>query len=618
MFYLFKSTWKYADKDKWKLVVCYISHSVSFGGEFLQPFAFGMAVNALQTNGIEYLEPMIMWFGLYVVGFFIFEIFHRFGRYFECTTAMKNQQRIVDFVYAKLCKLPMIWHVDHHSGDIVNRIKVAGEALRDFGFSQSNYLGYGILSIGPIIVLVKVNYRIAIISLIIIIINMVIVFRLNKAIQPILDRQNESFHAFSARLSDFVSNIRTVISLKIGTQTDKELKHKFDAYYRENMREFWINQLRCFVMSFGAIITELTVIFLYIWSYRASNEVFLIGNLVMLVTYFRQMGDSIFQIADSFYDTMHWKASIKSVDIILNAAQKQEVLDCNQELSSWNQEVLDCNQENSSFNQEALDHNQQSSPFNQDLSSWNNLLIKNLSFNYYSNFELSEVDFELSRRSKIAIVGANGSGKSTVLHLLAGLYEPDCMKLFVDGIEHSSLNEMAGAITLISQEPEIFENTILYNITFGLEPDPAELEKAINTARFREVIERLPNGISTDIREKGANLSGGEKQRLALARGLYFSRAKSILLLDEITSSVDAINEKLIMQQILNSNKDRCVICSIHRLHLLDMFDNILVMDKGRIIQRGKFVELVNSEGHFKTLWEKYQVDEIREEDVGE
>src|SRR5665647_1127403 len=74
MFYLFKSAWNYADKDKWKLVVCYISHSFSFWGELLQPFAFGMAVNALQTNGIEHLEPMISWFELYLVGFFIFEL----------------------------------------------------------------------------------------------------------------------------------------------------------------------------------------------------------------------------------------------------------------------------------------------------------------------------------------------------------------------------------------------------------------------------------------------------------------------------------------------------------------------------------------------------------------
>lgn len=121
-----------------------------------------------------------------------------------------------------------------------------------------------------------------------------------------------------------------------------------------------------------------------------------------------------------------------------------------------------------------------------------------------------------------------------------------------------------------------------------------------------EVIARMPKGLETDIREKGVNLSGGEKQRLALARGLYFAQDKNIMLLDEITSSVDSINERVLMQNIFDNYKDRCIICTVHRLHLLDMFDNVLVMDKGRIVQEGDFSKLIGVEGPFKGLWQKY------------
>jgi len=124
---------------------------------------------------------------------------------------------------------------------------------------------------------------------------------------------------------------------------------------------------------------------------------------------------------------------------------------------------------------------------------------------------------------------------------------------------------------------------------------------------MNEVLTKLPNGLNTDIREKGVNLSGGEKQRLALTRGLFFSKGKDILLLDEVTSSVDAINERLIMEKILQHYKECCVICTVHRLHILDMFDNIIVMDNGHIVQKGHFSKLIKEEGPFKTLWEKYQ-----------
>lgn len=501
MFYLFKNTWKYAGEDRYKLIICYVLHTISISGELLQPFAFGMAVNALQLNGIENLRPIIFWFGIYLAGFFIFQIFHHSGRYFEITTALKNQQRIVDTVYAKLCRLPMRWHADHHSGETVNRIKVAGEALKNFSFSQSDYLENTFLGIVPIIVLAKVNYKITFISLILITINMIIVFRMNRVIQSILNKINESSHAFSGRIADFVSNIKTVITLRLKEQTKKEINNKFDVYYKEQMREFRINQPRCFLIAFGAIITELIVIFFYIWSNRVSDNVFMIGNLVMLITYFKQMRDAIFELASSFYDTMHWKASIKSVDIILNGPYKHEV-------------------ENSAI----------------EVKSWHHMIIKDLEFRYGNDeFKFQNMNLELSNRSKIAIVGSSGSGKSTLLHLLAGLYEPDRVKLTIDDKEYGNFKRIADSIALISQDSEIFENTILNNITFGLEPDLVELEKAIKAARFGEVIECLPKGINTDIREKGVNLSGGQKQRLALARGLYFSRTKNILLLDEIT-----------------------------------------------------------------------------------
>lgn len=587
MLYLFASTWKYAGKDRWKLVTLYFLHSLSILGELLQPYAFGMAINCLQTYQLNDITKPIKWFGLYVAGFFAFQVFHHSGRWFEFTTALKNQQRLVDDVYDKLCTLPLKWHAEHHSGEVVNRVRVAGEAIRNFGFSQGSYMENIILTIGPVIILSTVDIRIALISITLLSINLFVVSKMNKAIEPILERQNEGFHVFSARITDFVGNIKTIINLGLGKKTGRDLHEKYDEYYRENMNEFWINQPRCFLIAFGGVFTEITIIVFYLWTCRNSGGHIMTGNLVMIVNYFRQLRDAFFQITSNFYETIHWKASIKSVEPI-NLAAEQSHLVKHMEKST-----------------KALGQNKKSR-FN-----WKHMLVKDLSFQYEDKGSaLSDINLNIKPCEKIAVVGSSGSGKSTFLNMLAGLYKPDNVQLIMDGKEYNDLKVIQDMCLFVPQDSEIFENTIGWNINFGFEHDEEKRKRIIKIACLDEVIARMPKGLETDIREKGINLSGGEKQRLTLARGLNFAQDKSIMLLDEVTSSVDSINERSIMQNIFDNYEDRCIICSVHRLHLLDMFDKIVVMDKGRIIQEDHFSNLVSKEGHFRTLWQQYMMQE--------
>lgn len=131
------------------------------------------------------------------------------------------------------------------------------------------------------------------------------------------------------------------------------------------------------------------------------------------------------------------------------------------------------------------------------------------------------------------------------------------------------------------------------------------LKKAIKMAQFKTVIDRLEKGVDTGVQEKGVSLSGGEKQRLALARGILAAKDSDIMLLDEPTSSVDSINEKKIHKNIFKEFKDKTIISSIHRLHLLDKFDYIYMFDKGKIIGQGTFKELKENP-NFKKIWQRY------------
>ncbi|MDQ1086306.1 ABC-type multidrug transport system fused ATPase/permease subunit [Siphonobacter sp. SORGH_AS 1065] len=158
-------------------------------------------------------------------------------------------------------------------------------------------------------------------------------------------------------------------------------------------------------------------------------------------------------------------------------------------------------------------------------------------------------------------------------------------------------------VTLFPQEPEIFENTIAYNITLGLPFTEETIREVCEIAHFQTVVEQLPQGLESSIQEKGVNLSGGQKQRLALARGILAAQESQVVLLDEPTSSVDPKTEALIYNSMFKAFSDKAIISSLHRLHLLRDFDYVYVMDKGRILEEGSFEFLRKNGQKFNELW---------------
>ena len=179
--------------------------------------------------------------------------------------------------------------------------------------------------------------------------------------------------------------------------------------------------------------------------------------------------------------------------------------------------------------------------------------------------------------------------------------------MYIDGIDDHGMARLANMSTLVSQAPDIFEHTILFNITFGVGHDAERLENAIRISQLQPVIDRLPKGIHTDIRERGVNLSGGEQQRIALARGIYAAHDSSILLLDEPTSSIDPYHESRFYNELFAAFTDTCIICAVHGLHLLPRFDQIFVLQDGSVCESGTFSELVRESAVFQSLWKDHQ-----------
>ncbi len=242
---------------------------------------------------------------------------------------------------------------------------------------------------------------------------------------------------------------------------------------------------------------------------------------------------------------------------------------------------------------------------------WQKIEISNLHFTYKDEEQrehhLKDVGITLGRSAKIALVGESGSGKSTLMAIIRGLQIPDCLDLTCDGKAlPNGLRDIASTVTLIPQEPQIFENTIEYNITLDTEQPKDEILDDIRLAAFDSVLAKLPHGLETNTAEKGVNLSGGEKQRLALARGFFAAKESDIILLDEPTSSVDSQNEMKIYSNLMRRFADRCIVSSIHKLHLLDFFDEVYVLENGKVVEHGAPKELMNGKGRLGELWRAY------------
>lgn len=208
------------------------------------------------------------------------------------------------------------------------------------------------------------------------------------------------------------------------------------------------------------------------------------------------------------------------------------------------------------------------------------------------------------------MIGESGSGKSTLLSVLRGLYpvEPQ-IEIHRENHVYHSLQALFDKVTLFPQDPEIFENTIRYNITLGLPVGEDEIVKACEAASFQEVVLQLPKQLESSIKEKGVNLSGGQKQRLALARGILAAQGSDIILMDEPTSSVDPKTELIIYQRLFELVKDKVMISALHRLHLLVHFEYIYVIHNGRIAEQGCLEYLKQHGSLFRDLWSHQETE---------
>ncbi|MCB0338127.1 MAG: ABC transporter ATP-binding protein, partial [Bdellovibrionales bacterium] len=237
--------------------------------------------------------------------------------------------------------------------------------------------------------------------------------------------------------------------------------------------------------------------------------------------------------------------------------------------------------------------------------------IKNLTFKYPDGkTALRDVTFSLTRGQTTALVGQSGAGKSTLINLLMRYYDCPPESIFVDNQDLREINieSWRQNISLVSQEAFLFHDTIRSNILYGLKSDISEatLNEALSKSRMVDFINSLPKGIDTVIGDRGVQLSGGEKQRVSIARAIL--KDSDIVLLDEATSSLDSETERLIQEALEELIEGRTTLVIAHRLSTIQQADQIVVIESGSVVEHGTLAGLLAKKGVFSRYWEQQRI----------
>ena len=215
---------------------------------------------------------------------------------------------------------------------------------------------------------------------------------------------------------------------------------------------------------------------------------------------------------------------------------------------------------------------------------------------------INNLNLNIKAGEKLAIVGETGSGKSTIIKLIIGLLKDYQGEILIsnENLGNINLNDLYDQITYISQESPIFDGTLRENIVFDKKVSDKEILKVLKLVSLEKFYQRLENDLDTELGERGIKMSGGERQRVALAR-LFFEKS-SIVILDEATSAMDNITEKEVMTNIMTNAKDKTLIIIVHRLETIKNVDKILVLSSGEIKEEGTYQELLNKKNYFYNL----------------
>lgn len=573
--HLYRELWRYAAGTRGVLLAAFGLLAGSQLFKLAVPWLAGQAINEIQSAGLAGLPHA----GLLLAGVFTATAaswaMHGPGRVLERNAAMRVREMLFAALTRRVLDAPLAWHEARHTAETVSRVNQATGALYGFAERQYIYLQNSIRLFGPVIALWLISPVVGLVAVCGYIVLGFLISRFDRRIMDYSLRESQTERRLSAALVDSIGNITTVFALRRREGVANMMQERLRATFPPLRRSMVINEAKWCTVDLLSALLWCVLVALYAWLAASGapgpdHEVLKLGNVFMVYEYAQEAGDVITAIAVHYSGIVGTQASYAAAQPIHAAGSEK-----------W---------------ADALEP-----------TGWRELNIEGLRFHHAAARSeapaLEGVDLALRRGRRYALVGPSGAGKSTLLRLLAGLDRPHAGTIGFDG---RPADDPAAALrlesTLIPQQAEIFEGTLRENLLLGGSAEEAQLDAAVRAAAVEDFVAGLPQGLDTPVTERGANWSGGQRQRLALARGMVAAQGSSMLLLDEPTSSLDPDTERKVLERMLAAHRGACVVSSVHRLNLLDRFDEVVLMHEGRVVDVGPPGELALRSQMFRDL----------------
>ncbi|MEK7151655.1 MAG: ABC transporter ATP-binding protein [Patescibacteria group bacterium] len=574
--------WQFSAGNRPKVIFYFLLQIGSNLINLCGPLILAGWLNYIQQNGVnsENIYRVLSWLPLFLLVTLLSWAMHGPARVIEICNGFTVKVNYKNHLVGGILALPLKWHGEHHSGNTIDKVQKGSTALGDF--SEETYDTIRMLTrlIGSYFVLIFFNHHAAYLILLTAAIASFIVVKFDKILIDQYYQLNRIENRIAEKIADAINNIRTVIILRIENLIHQSITKKMMSPYELVTKSTKLNETKWCLVSICASITKILVMGSYVVLTYKSGDAVLIGSLAALYKYVEEINDVFFNFASNYSQILKRRTKV--------ANSEELTADFHLCRKITNSRMP---------------------------SDWQEINIKNLTFSHCDDennidLHLDDISMTIRRNQRIAVIGASGSGKTTLLQIIRELYQPTSVNVYLDGkLIPKGFSSISSDVTLIPQDPEIFHASIMYNIAMDVDHDLNYVLRFTDMARFSDVVARLPNGFNSWINERGVNLSGGEKQRLALARGLMACDDKQIILLDEPTSSVDSPNELMIYKNIFAEFTDKTILSSIHKLHLLPMFDMIYFFDAGKIIASGTFQELLVNCPRFQEMWNEYNLN---------
>lgn len=496
------------------------------------------------------------------------------SRYFHIFTMNMVAETVVNRLrlrlQAKFMNLSLGFHSGFQAGSgglmsrILNDVKVIQDGLRMVADFFREPLA-AVLLLGNLFYL---NWRLTLIILILLPLILWFLRQISRSLRKYVLWGQENLERITSTIKESLDGVRTIQSFNLEGLMARKLEAQSDDYLQLRARVHRRIEIMGPVTEFVATCVVLGIFFYF--SAQVGRGASTSGDIIAYITSMLMINGPIKKLQESY---------VRIQETVVAAGRVYEILDDRAEVP--------------------IPHAPKPFPTN-----WARIVYRDVCFSYGAQQVLRGVSLEIMRGQSVAFVGESGSGKTTLVNLLARFHDPSSGEILIDDvpIREFDLKDLRRHIALVSQDVFLFSDTIEQNILAGASHGSgASIEDCARAANAHEFISRLPDGYRTRVGERGGSLSGGEKQRVSIARAFF--KDAPILILDEATSALDSASEKEVQAGLTGLMKGRTSFLVAHRLSTIQGADRIYVLDKGRVVEHGRHEDLLGSNGPYRRFW---------------